>query len=67
MERGGIEVGAVGPNESVDFRINSHLIEYGQISQRPKKLSGQYWPKVNHLLGVVIELDPQGVIRFYLE
>jgi abortive infection bacteriophage resistance protein len=51
----------------VDFWINSHLIEYGQISQWTEKLSGQDGQKIDHLFGVVIKLDPQSVWRFYLE
>jgi hypothetical protein len=67
VKRGGIEIGTVGPNQSMDFGIDSHLIENGQVAQWTEKLSGQDGQKIDQLFGVVIELDPQGVIRFYLE
>jgi hypothetical protein len=57
----GIEVRSIWPNQCVDFRVDSNLIEYFDIAQRPEKLSMKNRPKIDRLSGPVLELYPERV------
>jgi hypothetical protein len=63
----GVEVGTVGPNQSVDFGIDAHLIEEPKIAQGAKEFAGENGTEVDQLFGVVIEANTQRVWRFDLE
>ena len=60
-KRGWIEVCTVGPNESVDFRVDSHLVEQSQITQRPVEFARQHGAEINRLLCSVIKPYIQNV------
>ena len=50
MQRRRIEVGSVGPDQRVNFGIDSNLIEQRKIAQGLEQLSGEHLLKVNRLL-----------------
>jgi hypothetical protein len=51
----------------MDFRIEPHLIENRQVSQRAEQLASQDRLEVDDLFRAVVELNVQGVRRFDLE
>lgn len=67
MERGGVKIRAVRPDEGFDFGIDAHLVEYRQIPQWAEELSGEDRLKIDYLLRGIIELDAQNVGAFNLE
>lgn len=50
MECRGIEIGAVWPDERVNLRIDSDLIEKAEIAQRTEDLAKQNRTEINSLL-----------------
>lgn len=67
VKRRRVEVGVVGPDESVDFGVNAHLIEQGQVTQRAVVVAVENGFEVDDLLGVVVEEDAEGVVVDYYE
>lgn len=61
VQRRGIEVRAIRPDDGVNFGINSNLIEKFQITQRAVKLAAQNRLEVDHLLGFIFKLQLQRV------
>ena len=67
MQSSRIKISTVGPDQRVDFGINTNLIEYGQVAQRSKQLTAQDGLKVDGLVGAIFEVDSQCEGRFDLE
>lgn len=61
VERGGIGIRAIGPDEGVHLWIERDLVEQRQIAQRTVQLAGQDGPKIYGLFCAVIELDAKCV------
>ena len=61
MQGGGVEIGAVGPYEGVDLRIERNLAEHSRIAQRAIEFAAQHGLEIDHLLGLVVETDTQRV------
>ena len=59
---GGIEVGAIRPDERMDLSVNTHLIEEHFIYQRSEQLTRKYRSKVDNLGRFIVEtdFDPMG-------
>jgi hypothetical protein len=55
VERSGIEVCAIWPNQRMDLTIHLDLIEQGQILQGSEKLAAKNGLKVNDLFGFIIK------------
>ncbi len=62
MKRGRIEVSTIRPDESMDLRVNTHLVENYFVCQWPKQLARKYWSKVDNLCRSIVEsdLNPMG-------
>jgi len=45
----------------VNFRIDAHLVEDGEITQRAKHFAGQYWFEVDGLFSPVRELHSESM------
>jgi len=61
MKCGRIEIGAVGPDQSVNFWINPHPIKDRQVSQRSEQNSGKNGLKVDYLIGIVLKPNAQHI------
>ena len=61
VERGGIEIRAVGPDQGMHLWIENDLVEQRQIAQGTVQLAGQDGLKVYGLFRAVIELDEERV------
>jgi len=61
MEGGGIEIGAVGPDERVNLGVEADLIENGWVAQGAEKFAGQDRLKIDDLFGGVIKSNAQDV------
>jgi hypothetical protein len=59
----GIEIGARGPNDCVDFPVERNLSEDRRITQRAEKLALENGLKVNRATQTIIETQPQRVRR----
>jgi len=67
MQRRRIEIRAVRPDQSVNFRIDAHLIENSQIPQRAEKFAGEDWLKIDDLFSRVVKSNTQSVGRLNLD
>ena len=56
-----IKIGTIGPNESLNFRVNLNLIEHGKITQRSIKFADKHKLKVDSLFTAVIKRNTQRV------
>ena len=67
MELGRVEVGAVGPDQSVALWINAHLTEELGLGEGSVNFSNENRPEVDDLFGGIGEANPEGVIAEVLE
>lgn len=61
VEGGRVEVGTIGPDEGMNFGVNSHLIEKCEVAQRPEEFPREDGAKIDHLFRAVIEAHTQGI------
>jgi len=62
MEKSGVEVCAVWPDDGVDFRVHECAAEELWITERTVQLSGEDRLEVDLLLGLVFEPDSDRVV-----
>ena len=67
VQRGRIEIGAVGPYERMDLGIEPDLPKKCRIAERPEEFSRQHGFEVDRLRRAVIERDAQHVATYDLE
>lgn len=67
MQHSGIKVGPVGPNERVDFRVDSRSVEQLKVAERRVQFARQSVSEIDGLHGAVVEANPQRVRRYDLE
>src|SRR5437870_13042750 len=67
VQRGRIEIGAVGPYERMDLGIEPDLPKKCWITERPEELFRQHGFEVDRLRRAVIERDAQHVGTYDLE
>lgn len=67
MQRGWIEVGAVGPQQGVDLGIYGDLAKQFLFPERAVEFSGKDRPKVDGLFDSIVEVDSKCIIRDDLE
>jgi hypothetical protein len=67
MQRRGIKVCAVGPNERVHLRIDADSAEQHHIPERRIQFAGQDRLEVDGLGRSVLEVNPESVRRYDLE
>src|SRR5207302_7239509 len=63
VESGRVEIGPVWPHQRLDLGINPNLIEEPQIAERAVQLTGQNGTEIDDLLGLILESNPQRVVR----
>src|SRR6185369_7690700 len=63
VKSSGFKVASVWPDQRMNLRINSNLVEEFQIAQRPEQFTCQYRLKINDLFRFVIKSDPESVGR----
>src|SRR6266436_9311472 len=57
VQRGGVEVRAVRPDQGVHLGIDAHLAKNRRIAQRAVQCSGEHTLEVDSMRSAVIELD----------
>ena len=67
MQRRGIKVCPVRPNQCVHLGVNADLVEQSHVSKRGIQFTGQDRFEVDELRRSVVELNPQDVRRQNLE
>src|SRR5207249_9963340 len=67
VQRGQIEIGAIGPYESMDLGIEPDLPKKCRIAEWPEEFSRQHGFEVDRLRRAVIERDAQHVATYDLE
>src|SRR5439155_8421996 len=67
VQRGGVEIRAVRPNEGVHFGIDAHLLKDRRIAQWSVQRSGEHRLEVDGLGSAVIEPDPQHLEADHLD
>ena len=61
VERGGVEICAIWPDERVSFGIERNPVEECQVVKGSIQFAPQDWLKIDDLLGCVVETDAQRV------
>ena len=64
VQRRGIEVRAIRPNDRVHFGVEANLVEQGKDAQRTEQLTGKHRPKVDAPLQTVGEPELQRERRY---
>ena len=62
MQRRGIEIRSVRPNQGVSFRIDFDSAEQLEIAQRSEDLAGQNRTKIDGLFCLIVESNSQRVV-----
>ncbi len=60
VQRGGIEIRTVGPNQRVHLGVQSDLFKQAQVAQRPVKLASKDGAEINFPAQAVVKSDLQG-------
>src|SRR5262249_57671489 len=61
VQGGGIEVGAVGPDERVRFAVEGDCVELLEIAQGAVELAFEYGSKIDRADEAVFKFDPESV------
>ena len=67
MQRGGIEIGAIGPHQRLDLGIDYDTVEQLEIPQWSIQFTCQDRSKIDGLLCVVIKTDAKSIRRDHFE
>jgi len=67
VQRGRIEIGPIGPDQSMNLRVDSNLIENGQIPEGSKQLTRKHGMEIDQLFRAIVELHPQSIGGHVLE
>jgi hypothetical protein len=55
VQRRGVEIGAVGPNERMHFLIDLDSIEYIKVATRTEQLARKHRSEIDDLFALIIE------------